>query len=58
MKVKVLRAFYDRQGGVERKPGSLFECAQARFDEINEVFPGTLEKEEVKRARKKVEKEA
>lgn len=57
MEVKVIRAFYDRKGGVTREAGSLFTCTEARYKEIESVFPGILEKQvKPKRApRKKVE---
>lgn len=56
MEVKVIRAFYDRKGGVTREAGSLFTCTEARYKEIESVFPGILEKQvKPKRApRKKV----
>lgn len=56
MEVKVLKAFYDREGGVTREAGSSFACTDKRMREVNEAFPGTLESER-RTVRKKVSKE-
>lgn len=57
MEAKVVKAFYDREAGVERKPGAFFEVSEKRFDAVNAAFPGTLEGDKPKRTRKKATEE-
>ena len=54
MKVKVKRSFIDLTENVERKVDEVFECSEARFNEIKAKLPQWVESvEEPKPALKK-----
>lgn len=54
MKVKVKRSFIDLTENVERKVDEVFECSEARFNEIKTKLPQWVESaEEPKPAPKK-----
>ena len=42
MKLKVLRKFRDREAGVLRRPGDVFDVTEERAEQLRSAFSGTL----------------
>ena len=50
MKVKVLKPFYDKKEGKDRRAGEIFECSAERYQEIASALPEWVETQETPKA--------
>lgn len=45
VKVKTIKAFYDLHMHVDHRPGDVFEVSEERFERLDVLLPGYIERE-------------